>query len=505
MKRALPMAVIGLWFITWVAVVACRPDLPPRNRESNEGGAGVVALTLEPPSAADAAPPVVRLHLNVPGPGEVDPAGFVLIEGEIGPAHLRQLEQGELSNALVERLVPTLTWIDARSALDLTDTTVVVAPTITLSRGAVYTVASGDPLFALEIAVAEDDAAPWLERIWPPAEIAATSRFAIWCGETTLAPVSLDATLEPGGTHAVLRSGVVDASPTRCLRLDAEEALDEPRIGPPAIEAGSTLVLLDPRPLQMDVEPTELTALICEDDEVSFGPGCARVLDDRILGRSPEAALLWTVLGDGLDEVFLTGPGDEFVLAPLPPLTAISLDVAAVDTAGAIRSTTFAATTKAAMPHLILNEVLANPLGPEPDQEWVEIVNDGTVTADLGGYILRDLGGEVALPEGALPPGGFALIVNEGFVEDDEIDAPPAAGTLLLRVPKLGKDGLSNAGEPLKLEDALGTVVSRFPAIPKPKPGRSVLRVTPRSPDGVASSFAVAAELPTPGTPNSSE
>src|SRR5262249_38977375 len=110
-----------------------------------------------------------------------------------------------------------------------------------------------------------------------------------------------------------------------------------------------------------------------------------------------------------------------------------------------------------------------------------------------------DIGGKTALPAATLPPGAFALVVNEAFVEDDDIDPRPAKGTLLLRVPKLGNDGLKNEGEPLKLLGPSGAILSRFPAVPKVKPGQSAPRIAPSAPDGDAASFAIGA--PTPGAP----
>ena len=35
------------------------------------------------------------------------------------------------------------------------------------------------------------------------------------------------------------------------------------------------------------------------------------------------------------------------------------------------------------MPHVVINEVLANPVGGEPAQEWVELYNDGRAPAVL--------------------------------------------------------------------------------------------------------------------------
>ena len=104
------------------------------------------------------------------------------------------------------------------------------------------------------------------------------------------------------------------------------------------------------------------------------------------------------------------------------------------------------------------------------------------------------------LPPVTLAPGAFALVVNATFSEQDGADPCPAPGTLILRVPHLGKNGLSNSGEPLALRDAGGALVSRFPAAPKPKTGLSVARRSPAVPDGAKDGFALA--TPSPGRTN---
>ncbi len=38
----------------------------------------------------------------------------------------------------------------------------------------------------------------------------------------------------------------------------------------------------------------------------------------------------------------------------------------------------------------------------------MELVNDGSVPAELGGYVLVDVGGETPLPAATLLPGDFA-------------------------------------------------------------------------------------------------
>jgi hypothetical protein len=224
------------------------------------------------------------------------------------------------------------------------------------------------------------------------------------------------------------------------------------------------------------------------------------VADDRLFGRTPDRPLFWAVLGAGIDTVFTTGPGDPFVLTGLPPETAIALEVVTLDESVRVGRSFFEAFTQPPMPHVVLNEVMANPLGAEPDQEWVELYNDGQVEATLGGVVIADVGGETVLPEVTLPPGRFAIVVNESFLEDNGLDVPPAADAIVVRVPRLGRGGLGNAGEPLRLLDASGELISTMPALPKPKAGMSLARTAPASPGGLGASFVLAA--PTPGRSN---
>lgn len=480
---------------------ACAPDLPvPTRRASVAEGTedGGVRLEIEPASPLDAAPPILRLRLSFDAGLSVDPTRVFLIEGDIGPSHVRQIERDDLSKALSARIVPALVWLE-----DAAEPVVVVAPTVPLELGATFTVASGEPPFSAELRVLEDDPATTLERVWPPLEGGITAALGIWCGEEPIAPFEVDVTLEPGGPRGVLRAGAASGAGMRCVRFDAETAgILEPGaavVGPPALGA----VRLDPRPFVMEASPSPVTPLGCEPGEVALGPGCARVLDDRILGRSPEAPLLWVVGSPevGVDHVFSTSDADPFGIAGLVPLTPVKLGVTTIDISGAVSGAFVSVSTLAPMPHVVINEVYANPLGEEPEQEWIEIVNDGAAAADLAGYVVADIGGKAELPSALLAPGAFALITNEEYNElDDELDPAPPEGAMILRVPNLGRAGLSNGGEPIKLMDSGGIVLSRAPAAPKPKPGRSLARVSPSAVDGLANSFKIA--RPTPGTPN---
>src|SRR5581483_4159874 len=160
-------------------------------------------------------------------------------------------------------------------------------------------------------------------------------------------------------------------------------------------------------------------------------------------------------------------------------------------------------TTLPAQPHLVVNEVLANPNGPDRTSEWVELFNDGTTDVDVTGWSLEDAARGSLLPRGTLPPGGYALVVQQGYDAASRADVPPASGTLILRVPELGGAGLSNNGEALRLRDAAGAVVSQFPALAATKPGVSMARREPRAADDDPTAFGPsAAPGASPGAAN---
>lgn len=144
----------------------------------------------------------------------------------------------------------------------------------------------------------------------------------------------------------------------------------------------------------------------------------------------------------------------------------------ATDLAGNRRALDFEATIDAShpagRPPLGLAEILTDPRGAEPRQEFVELADprgDGEPAAwtDLR---LADLAWPVVaaavaagepppgdpIPAFALRPGERALVVADGYDPNDGADPPPAPGTPLLRIGgSIGDGGLKNAGEPLTL------------------------------------------------------
>jgi hypothetical protein len=463
---------------------------------ASAAGAGTLIASLEPEAALDAAPTVLRVRIrSTTAEALPPPESFVFASGELGKSQLSQLARDEISQALEERLVPLLGWNDGDS--------VVLAPMVQLEAGALYTVACGKPRFSQPIVVASDDPLPVLGLAWPPEGRGSGARPAVWCGDRALAPGVFDVTLAPHHAGAKLEVGAVAGIGRRCLGLAAagELAPDQAVLAPPLVAAPESDMRLEPIGLRADAEPETIAALSCEAPSIALGPGCITVFDDRLLLTSPGAPLLWALAAPGVDDARAAMPDEPLWFSGFEPDTSFTLAVATVDRSGTVARHDLTLTTLAPMAHLVLNEVLANPLGEEPAQEWIEIVNDGLVAAELEGYVLSDVGGEQVLPAATLAPGAHALLVGEDYAGDSEHDVHPARGTLVVKLAELGKNGLSNEGEALKLTGPDGRVVSRFPATPKPKAGHSVVRLIPRSPDGWQPSFARSATA-TPGAAN---
>ena len=140
-------------------------------------------------------------------------------------------------------------------------------------------------------------------------------------------------------------------------------------------------------------------------------------------------------------------------LLSLPPSIAATATITVTDRAGNVTvAPVLEFQTPPALPAVAITEVLANPAGPEPGQEYVELCNLGAEPVALAGLRIEDSKGGDDLPDETLPAGGYALIVPSTYVPGQAGDPAPRAGTLLLRVDaRIGSDGLSNAGEAVRL------------------------------------------------------
>ncbi|HET6281484.1 MAG TPA: lamin tail domain-containing protein [Polyangia bacterium] len=143
-------------------------------------------------------------------------------------------------------------------------------------------------------------------------------------------------------------------------------------------------------------------------------------------------------------------------LRDLPPSVDATVRIRAVDRAGNRAETApVPIRTPSATPPLVITEVLANPAGREPDQEFVEIKNTGTAAIELGGLRIEDSRGADVLPSATLLAGAYALIVASTWDGATTADTPARPSAVIVRVDtRLGADGLSNAGEPVLLRAA---------------------------------------------------
>jgi hypothetical protein len=217
---------------------------------------------------------------------------------------------------------------------------------------------------------------------------------------------------------------------------------------------------------------------VCQTHELAIEMGCVTVMDDRILVRPTVANTLWLITGD-TQGWFVSERLDAGVIRGLTPNAESVLKFQTLLASGVHTQSELSLHTIGLSPHVVINEVLADPLGPEPQNEWVELYNDGVGSVNLEGWTLEDEGGAVELPNIQLAPFGYALLVNDTYERSAELDVVPDEDVFLVRLPSLGKSGLSNQGETLRLLDNSGMVVSSFPGSPKPVAGVSVARREP--------------------------
>jgi hypothetical protein len=173
------------------------------------------------------------------------------------------------------------------------------------------------------------------------------------------------------------------------------------------------------------------------------------------------------------------------------------------DLAGNVsESAAVALTVPTTLVPLAITEVHANPVGPEPVQEFVEIRNLGGTPADLGSVFVEDAKGSDQLPAVTLAAGAYALIVPAGFDPASSVDTAPLAGTALVRVDsRIGADGLSNAGEIVRLRAADGTILSSYGSAIDVSAAKWAGKSVHRIPEDACDQSASWTHLPAAATP----
>lgn len=432
------------------------------------------SLELGPSDASERVPAVFRGHVqHAPAQGRP-----WLFRDELSDYYERALRHGEVPSSLAERALPLRFWREGDELW--------LQPTQWLEAGATYAVAL-EGTGTLGMAHVSDAATPRWERRFPPGAHA-KRRLAMLCGEAG-ANMPDELALEPA--PVALRSAGCGAG---CWLLETDQPFEQPLVSEPLV-AGA---LLDPSPWRTDEAAP--ASVPCARGSSQNG-ACLEIEDDRVLISAPGDDLLFGLTEPRQAWVVVPAGQRALLLGGLQPETSLRLRGSLFSSGGERLEQDLVLATTAPRRHLILNEVLANPLGPEPDSEWIELINDADRAVSLADVWLEDGGGTAPLPEVELGPREIVLLVNDAF-RPSGVDVAAADSVRLLRLAHLGARGLGNSGEALLLVGREG-VLSRFPAIAAAHPGFSIARRSPVALDDDPQAFAEHAPPgASPGAPN---
>ena len=375
--------------ILYLLLLACcwgcgtEPLVTPHSNATGDAPPGrnaLSALSFEPNRSPARVEPITAISIELHGTTPTDASPY-LVEGTLSQVSLTKLKNGELTAAFAERLVPIVTR-DIASGWR-------IRPEVPLKQGGTYTVASRLGSHGV-FQVGPSDYVP-VGRVWPPAGGGAIA--GIYCGPlapSEAADVSLEngnvAHLLPGLNDDGLRLG-------SCIRLLWGPIGDESVQLPPAMATYS----LDPERLPSGPIPEQILALTCTSPELPLGLGCASLAPGMIVVRPPSLRQLWALGWNGRFQLQFAADGRRFVIPELGLEPVVVMSVTVFDMAGREYSSHARVPLPPPAAHIVINEVMANPFGTEPTQEWIELFNAGTADGELSELSLRDSEGEVAL------------------------------------------------------------------------------------------------------------
>ncbi len=367
-----------------------------------------------------------------------------------------------------------------------------LVPRGALARGSTYTVAlpghGEEPAFVSEVLVSGDPGAgaswlgslpaagafgvpPNLEAAWFALDgDLSGSEEGLWLEDPEQRDLSHGAVTVP--------CAELESRAATCVRLDLERGLAAD--ADYTLRSGRALADAHGAPIETfsasfktraesDREPPSFEVLGCLRDERAVAVGCALVSEQaiRLRVRASEPIRLLARSGEQRAARLLAGGEGALDLEGLPRATLIDLELRAIDLAGNSVRAQLQLHTEAALAPVHITEVRADPAGPEPEQEYVEIASFATTSVALEGFSIVDAADARASTitrAVELPPGARALLVADGFDPADSLDQPPPPGTPLIRIGNtLTRAGLANSGEPLILRDAEGRRLSAVP------------------------------------------
>lgn len=225
-----------------------------------------------------------------------------------------------------------------------------------------------------------------------------------------------------------------------------------------------------------DLEPPQFLPLDCAKDEARHASLCLLSSESQlgVRARSDENGLLGLALAPDL-HAGLAMAGEYALLAPLDAPARALLVLS--DMAGNRTQLELDVAPVTDLAQVTIDELRVDPLGPEPSQEYVELLNFGDQPVSIMGFTLTDdpySEGQRITDERELAPGERVLVVAPDFDVQDESDGPPASGARFARLA--GALSLRNDGAALLLRDAQGRRLSASPALPPARPGQCIAR-----------------------------
>jgi hypothetical protein len=302
-------------------------------------------------------------------------------------------------------------------------------------------------------------------------------------GETEL---SLSEKLQAGQKYRLSLDGVPDAEQTFTAASCARDS-------PPALQGGAARIA---------ARDTSVTAQIALDwparVEISVGEARNGSVDDPCLAGACVTAgadIACAPPACGPQTFVCTG---SVHLGGLHPASDYVLRVVARDDLGfTLRGPAQKFSTVAALPRIIISEIMAAPPPPRGEAEYVELLNQGpgaaaveTLALEAGDGIVRPLLGAAPPLPIQLEPGGRALAVGASFDAGRYPRMPPGTPVLRASTRRLFGRGLHDHDPPafrLVLQGTIPVELSSFPGnAPSCPEGASLQRDESAPPDAAA-------------------
>jgi hypothetical protein len=240
-----------------------------------------------------------------------------------------------------------------------------------------------------------------------------------------------------------------------------------------------------------DLRAPSLRPLDCAKDERSLAELCV-IADERsvhVRARSDESGTL-TLSAEGVQATAIGASGDFALTLTLARSSEAQLSLQ--DLAGNTRRASVALAPALDLPRVAIDEVRVDPLGPEPAQEYVELLNFGASNVSMQGFSLTQdafAQGQTITGEAPIGPGERVLVVSPDFDSHESSDGVLPPG---VRVVRLGRPlALRNDGSALFLRDASGRRLSAAPALAPEQAGQCIHRSLDEDPrSGAPQTFA---------------